>query len=257
MRHPYLPPQTSSQRPHHFLVPHLPTCSTRPAPSPISENAISWRSTRYAQDAFIEATLTVYACPNIFAPRRVPRFIPIQNRHPHLQNPTTPRTPRTLRHRQKFPKPKSAFIPLSPYVSNYAYYPNMENFSTAQSSEPRGIDKFLTALGLELCLADQPAYTDCSNNAPLSTNFFRNASVNLDKNRKDLAWLKRSPSSQGAATCHRLSFETFINVRRSGGRTISLLLQLGFRCPEKNERGSRRIIGLLQNVRKDKRGDIE
>jgi len=85
------------------------------------------------------------------------------------------------------------FIPLSPYVSGFAYYPNMENFSTAQSSEPRGIDKFLTALGLELCLADQPAYTDCSNNAPLSTNFFRNASVNLDKNRKGLAWLKDLP----------------------------------------------------------------
>jgi hypothetical protein len=84
-------------------------------------------------------------------------------------------------------------IPLSPYVSGYAYYPNMENFSTAQSSEPRGIDKFLTALALEICLADQPAYTDCSHNAPLSTNFFRNASVNLDKNRKGLAWLQDLP----------------------------------------------------------------
>jgi hypothetical protein len=84
-------------------------------------------------------------------------------------------------------------IPLSPYVSNYAYYPNMENFSTAQSSEPRAIDKFLTALPLELCPEDQPAYTDCSNNAPLSQNFFRNASVNLEKSHKGLAWLQSLP----------------------------------------------------------------
>lgn len=86
-----------------------------------------------------------------------------------------------------------SFIPLSPYVSNYAYYPNMENFSTAQSSEPRGIDKILTALDLERCPENQPAYTNCANNPPLSPNFFRNASVNLEKNHKGLAWLQNLP----------------------------------------------------------------
>jgi len=86
-----------------------------------------------------------------------------------------------------------SFIPLSPYVSSYSYYPNMENFSTASSSDPRGIDKFLTALSLELCLDNQPAYTDCANNHPLSPNFFRNASVNLEKSRKGLAWLQNLP----------------------------------------------------------------
>jgi hypothetical protein len=84
-------------------------------------------------------------------------------------------------------------IPLSPYVSGYAYFPNMENFSTANSSDARGIDKFLTAIPLELCVETQPAYTGCANNLPLSPNFFRNASVNLEKSHKGLAWLQNLP----------------------------------------------------------------
>jgi hypothetical protein len=85
-------------------------------------------------------------------------------------------------------------IPLSPYVSTYAYIPNMQNFWTTQSSDAGGVvDKTLIAIPIEGCIKEDPAYIDCDNNSVTSPNFLRNSSVNLEKDHKGLAWLQNLP----------------------------------------------------------------
>jgi hypothetical protein len=85
-------------------------------------------------------------------------------------------------------------IILSPVVTAYAI-PGMDDFVAVGSSELVAgdgtiRDKYLVALPLEMCLKEQPAYTDCDHNEIGSANFLHNASINLQKSREGLAWLR-------------------------------------------------------------------
>ena len=81
-------------------------------------------------------------------------------------------------------------IILSPVVTNYAGIPGMENLWAVGSTTGTVHDKALVPLPLELCLKDQPAYTNCDQNEVGSPNFLRNASVNLEKSKRGLVWLR-------------------------------------------------------------------
>jgi hypothetical protein len=81
-------------------------------------------------------------------------------------------------------------IILSPVVTNYAGIPGMDDFWAVGSTTGTILDKSLVALPLETCLKVQPAYTDCDHNEIGSANFLHNASINLQKSREGLAWLR-------------------------------------------------------------------
>jgi hypothetical protein len=82
-------------------------------------------------------------------------------------------------------------IILSPVVTVGAGIQGMDDFWAVGSTNGTTIlDKFLVALPLDTCLKEQPAYTDCDHNEIASANFLHNASINLQKSREGLAWLR-------------------------------------------------------------------
>lgn len=87
-----------------------------------------------------------------------------------------------------------ALIPLSPNVGTYANLPSTQNFFMTRSANAGAVfDKTLIALPIEFCPTDDPAYAGCYNNVISSPHFLANASINLEKSRKGLAWLQSLP----------------------------------------------------------------
>jgi len=85
-------------------------------------------------------------------------------------------------------------IPLSPNVGTYANLPSTQNFFMTRSANAGAVfDKTLIALPIEFCPTDDSAYSNCYNNVISSPQFLANASINLEKSRKGLAWLQSLP----------------------------------------------------------------
>lgn len=81
-------------------------------------------------------------------------------------------------------------IILSPVVTDYVGVPGPGDFTAVGSINGNVHDKALVAVPLELCLEADAAYTHCYHNDIGSPDFLHNASVNLEKSRQGLAWLR-------------------------------------------------------------------
>lgn len=81
-------------------------------------------------------------------------------------------------------------IILSPFVVDYINDSPTKNFSAAGSTVGTVVNKLLIALPLELCIANDPAYSNCAKNDVSTPNFLRNAEINLRKSRRGLASLE-------------------------------------------------------------------
>src|SRR6266478_333989 len=81
-------------------------------------------------------------------------------------------------------------IILSPFVVDYINDSPTKDFSAAGSTVGAVVNKLLIAQPLELCIANDPAYSDCGNNDISTSNFMRNAETNLRKGRRGLLSLQ-------------------------------------------------------------------
>lgn len=82
------------------------------------------------------------------------------------------------------------YLLFSPYVVSYLNNQPSKNFSAAGSQDGQTVNKLLIALPLELCLASDPAYDNCTNNEFGGPNFLKNAKVNLEKTATEVAHLR-------------------------------------------------------------------
>jgi hypothetical protein len=82
-------------------------------------------------------------------------------------------------------------IVLSPFVVSYINDPPAKDFLAVGSTIGTVFNKSLMALPLELCIANDPAYSNCGNNGISTPNFLRNAEINLRKGRRGLASLQQ------------------------------------------------------------------
>lgn len=88
-------------------------------------------------------------------------------------------------------------IILSPFVLDYINDAPAKDFSAAGSTVGTVVNKLLIALPLELCIANDPIYSNCDNNTISAPNFMRNAEINLQKSRRGLASLQHlNPPSE-------------------------------------------------------------
>lgn len=81
-------------------------------------------------------------------------------------------------------------ILFSPFIVSYFNDLPARDFSAAGSIQGKVVDKSFMALPLELCIANDPAYSHCEENGIDGPNFLRNAKVNLEKSRRGLKWLQ-------------------------------------------------------------------
>jgi hypothetical protein len=81
-------------------------------------------------------------------------------------------------------------ILFSPFIVSYFNELPARDFSAAGSIQGEVVDKSFMALPLELCIANDPAYSRCEENGIDGPNFLRNAKVNLEKSRRGLKWLQ-------------------------------------------------------------------
>lgn len=83
-------------------------------------------------------------------------------------------------------------ILFSPFIESYFNYLPARDFLAVGSIQGQGevVDKSFMALPLELCIANDPAYSRCEENGIDGPNFLRNAKVNLEKSRRGLKWLQ-------------------------------------------------------------------
>jgi hypothetical protein len=81
-------------------------------------------------------------------------------------------------------------ILFSPFISSYFNNLPARDFSAAGSMRRDIVDKSFFALPLELCVANDPAYSHCDANSIGGPNFLRNAKVNLQKSRRGLKSLQ-------------------------------------------------------------------
>lgn len=81
-------------------------------------------------------------------------------------------------------------IVLSPFIVDYINDKANKNFSVAGSMVGRVPDKQLIALPLELCIAGDPAYSNCDTNDIAKPSFLHNAEVNLQKSKRGLSWVQ-------------------------------------------------------------------
>jgi hypothetical protein len=81
-------------------------------------------------------------------------------------------------------------ILFSPFISSYFNNLPARDFSAVGSMQGDVVDKSFFALPLELCIANDPAYSHCGANSIGGPNFLRNAKVNLQKSRRGLKSLQ-------------------------------------------------------------------
>ena len=81
-------------------------------------------------------------------------------------------------------------ILFSPFIASYFNNLPARDFSVGWSMQGDVVDKSFMALPLELCIANDPAYSHCEENGIDGPNFLRNAKVNLEKSRRGLKWLQ-------------------------------------------------------------------
>jgi hypothetical protein len=79
---------------------------------------------------------------------------------------------------------------LSPFLVSYVNNLPSGDFLAAGSILGEVVDKAFLALPLELCTANDPAYSHCEANSIGGPNFLRNAKVNLEKSRRGLKSLQ-------------------------------------------------------------------
>ena len=189
-------------------------------------------------------------------PRRSPHLLPTPNPSPSPLNPKTPPTPSPSTP-QNFPKPKSAVSSRSlPTSATTPTFPTWKISRPPTPPNPRH-RQIPRRPRVGACLENQPAYTDCANNPPLSPNFFRNASVNLEKSHKGLAWLQNLPHPKELQPVIDYLFKNLSASVAVEDAKFRYLLHVGCHRPEKNHRGPWRIIRLLHNIPKTRRRNIE
>jgi hypothetical protein len=81
-------------------------------------------------------------------------------------------------------------ILFSPFISSYFNNLPARDFSAAGSMQGDVVDKMFFALPLELCMANDPAYSHCEANSIGGPNFLHNAKVNLERSQRGLKSLQ-------------------------------------------------------------------